>query len=175
MSNIEPHPVSEPLQKSAQATNMMHGAVKDGEKRYPRPPKGRHPAAPTAQSPRLFVENRKTVGKVIIAATAVMIHPILLICMLPSVTFEVWETPTPERSECADSKQQYCDHSQSYRYISLQSVLILSEGMAPTLPSEIDADFTNSGADGRGDYKSYESSPNFNANLFTRSILRRKK
>lgn len=164
MSNIEPHPVSEPLQKSAQAAHMMHGAVKTG-KAISAAAKGAASGGPYGAIAGFLWENRKTVGKVIIAATAVMILPILLICMLPSVIFGGLGDAYSQNDPNAPILNSNIAITHNLTDISTSISTILSEGMAATL-SEIDADFANSGADGREIINPYESSPNFNANLF---------
>ena len=80
-------PVAEPLQKSAQAAQAVRGAVKTG--------KAIAGAAKGAAAGAGFAwENRKFVGKVIIAATAVLMIPILILCMLPGIIFGGFGSPT---------------------------------------------------------------------------------
>ena len=79
-------PVAEPLQKSAQAAQAVRGAVKTG-KAIAGAAKGAAAGGVWGAVAGFAWENRKFVGKVIIAATAVLMIPILILCMLPGIIF----------------------------------------------------------------------------------------
>lgn len=79
-------PVAEPLQKGAQAAQAVRGAVKTG-KAIAGAAKGAAAGGVWGAVAGFAWENRKFVGKVIIAATAVLMIPILILCMLPGIIF----------------------------------------------------------------------------------------
>ncbi len=79
-------PVAEPLQASAQAANMVRGAVKTG-KAIAAAAKGAAAGGVWGAIGAFAWENRKFLTKVIIAATAVLMIPIIILCMLPSIIF----------------------------------------------------------------------------------------
>lgn len=157
-------PIAEPLQKTAQAAQAVRGAVKTG-KAIAAAAKGASAGGVWGAIAGFAWENRKFVSKVIIAATAVLIIPIIILCMLPSVIFGGFgsshspvdpDTPIMNSSIALDS---------NLTTISTSVSTILSEGMAITLQA-IETDYANCTADGMEIVNPYESSPNFNANLF---------
>ena len=75
-------PAAEPLQKGAQAAQMVRGAVKTG-KAIAGAAKGAAAGGPYGAADGFVWENRKVIGKIIIAVIAFMMIPIMLICMLP--------------------------------------------------------------------------------------------
>ena len=157
-------PIAEPLQKTAQAAQAVRGAVKTG-KAIAAAAKGASAGGVWGAIAGFAWENRKFVSKVVIADTAVLIIPIIILCMLPSVIFGGFgsshspvdpDTPIMNSSIALDS---------NLTTISTSVSTILSEGMAITLQA-IDTDYANCTADGMEIVNPYESSPNFNANLF---------
>ena len=80
------HPVSEPIQKSAQAAHMVHGAAKVG-KAVAGVTEGAAAGGLYGAIIAFAWENRKLLAQIAIAATAVVIFPIIMLCMLPSVIF----------------------------------------------------------------------------------------
>ena len=157
-------PIAEPLQKSAQAAQAVRGAVKTG-KAISAAAKGASAGGVWGAVAGFAWENRKFVSKVIISATAVLMLPIIILCMLPSVIFGGFgssyspadpSTPIMNSSIALDS---------NLTDISTSVSTILSEGMAITL-QEIETDYAGCTADGMEIVNPYESSPNFNANLF---------
>lgn len=157
-------PAAEPLQKGAQAAQMVRGAVKTG-KAIAGAAKGAAAGGPYGAAAGFVWENRKVIGKIIIAVIAFMMIPIMLICMLPSIIFggltEAFSpkdpgTPVLNSSVAIDSH---------LTEISTTVSTVLSEGMADILQS-IDTDYASCTADGKEIINPYESSPNFNANLF---------
>lgn len=157
-------PAAEPLQKGAQAAQMVRGAVKTG-KAIAGAAKGAAAGGPYGAAAGFVWENRKVIGKIIIAVIAFMMIPIMLICMLPSIIFGGLadafspndpDTPVLNSSVAIDS---------NLTEISTTVSTVLSEGMADTLQS-IETDYASCTADGKEIINPYESSPNFNANLF---------
>lgn len=157
-------PVAEPLQKGAQAAQMVRGAVKTG-KAIAGAAKGAAAGGVWGAVAGFAWENRKFLGKVIIAATAVLMIPIIILCMLPSVIFGGLnnshssadpDTPIMNSSVAIDS---------NLTEISTAVSTVLSEGMADTLQA-IENDYASCTADGKEIINPYESSPNYNCNLF---------
>lgn len=157
-------PVSEPLQKGAQAAQMVRGAVKTG-KAIAGAAKGAAAGGVWGAVAGFAWENRKFLAKVIIAATAVLMIPIILLCMLPSIIFggldnayspEDPDTPILNSSTAIDA---------NLADISTAVSTVLSEGMADTLQA-IENDYANCTADGKEIVNPYESSPSFNCNQF---------
>lgn len=79
-------PVAEPLQKTAQTAQMVKGAIKTG-KAIAGAAKGAAAGGPYGAAIGLVWGNRKLIGKIIIAVIAVLMIPIMIICMLPSIIF----------------------------------------------------------------------------------------
>ncbi len=157
-------PTAEPLQKGAQAAQMVRGAVKTG-KAIAGAAKGAAAGGPYGAAAGFVWENRKVIGKIIIAVIAFMMIPIMLLCMLPSIIFggltEAFSpkdpgTPVLNSSVAIDSH---------LTEISTTVSTVMSDGMADILQS-IETDYASCTADGKEIINSYESSPNFNANLF---------
>ena len=157
-------PVAEPLQKGAQAAQAVRGAVKTG-KAIAGAAKGAAAGGVWGAVAGFAWENRKFVGKVIIAATAVLMIPILILCMLPGIIFGGFgnshspadpDTPIMNSSAVIDS---------NLTEISTAVSRVLSEALTDTL-SAIDNDYAACTADGKEVINPYESSPNFNANQF---------
>lgn len=157
-------PVAEPLQKGAQAAQAVRGAVKTG-KAIAGAAKGAAAGGVWGAVAGFAWENRKFVGKVIIAATAVLMIPILILCMLPGIIFGGFgnshspadpDTPIMNSSAVIDS---------NLTEISTAVSRVLSEALTDTL-SAIDNDYAACTADGKEVISPYESSPNFNANQF---------
>lgn len=154
-------PVSEPLQKGAQAAQMVRGAVKTG-KAIAGAAKGAAAGGVWGAVAGFAWENRKFLAKVIIAATAVLMIPIIILCMLPSIIFggfgnayspEDPDTPILNSSTAIDA---------NLADISTAVSTVLSEGMADTLQA-IENDYANCTADGKEIINPYESSPSFRA------------
>ena len=157
-------PVAEPLQKGAQAAQAVRGAVKTG-KAIAGAAKGAAAGGVWGAVAGFAWENRKFVGKVIIAATAVLMIPILILCMLPGIIFGGFgnshspadpDTPIMNSSAAIDG---------NLTEISTAVSRVLSEALTDTL-SAIDNDYAACTADGKEVINPYESSPNFNANQF---------
>lgn len=157
-------PVAEPLQKGAQAAQAVRGAVKTG-KVIAGAAKGAAVGGVWGAVAGFAWENRKFVGKVIIAATAVLMIPILILCMLPGIIFGGFgnsrspadpDTPIMNSGAVIDS---------NLTEISTAVSRMLSEALTDTL-SAIDNDYAACTADGKEVINPYESSPNFNANQF---------
>ena len=86
MAENKQNPADEPLQKGAQAANMVRGAVKAG-KAIAGAAKGAAAGGPYGAIIAFAWENRKLIAKITISATALILIPIIMLCMLPSVIF----------------------------------------------------------------------------------------
>ena len=157
-------PVAEPLQKTMQAAQAVRGAVKTG-KAIAAAAKGAAAGGVWGAISAFAWENRKFLTKVLIAATAVLMIPIIILCMLPSVIFGGFgdshsaadpNTPILNSSVAIDS---------NLTQISTTVSTVLSERMTEVLQA-IEDDYANCTADGMEIINPHESAPNFNANLF---------
>ena len=157
-------PVAEPLQKTMQAAQAVRGAVKAG-KAIAAAAKGAAAGGVWGVIGAFAWENRKFLTKVLIAATAVLMIPIIILCMLPSVIFGGFgdshsaadpNTPIINSSVAIDS---------NLTQISTTVSTVLSERMTEVLQA-IEDDYANCTADGKEIINPHESAPNFNANLF---------
>ena len=157
-------PVAEPLQKTMQAAQAVRGAVKAG-KAIAAAAKGAAAGGVWGAIGAFAWENRKFLTKVLIAATAVLMIPIIILCMLPSVIFGGFgdshsaadpNTPIINSSVAIDS---------NLTQISTTVSTVLSERMTEVLQA-IEDDYANCTADGKEIINPHESAPNFNANLF---------
>jgi len=157
-------PVAEPLQKTMQAAQAVRGAVKTG-KAIAAAAKGAAAGGVWGAIGAFAWENRKFLTKVLIAATAVLMIPIIILCMLPSVIFGGFgdtyspadpDTPILNSSIAVDS---------NLTQISTAVSTVLSERMTEVLQA-IEDDYANCTADGKEIINPHESAPNFNANLF---------
>ena len=157
-------PVAEPLQKTMQAAQAVRGAVKTG-KAIAAAAKGAAAGGVWGAIGAFAWENRKFLTKVLIAATAVLMIPIIILCMLPSVIFGGFgdshsaadpNTPILNSSVAIDT---------NLTQISTTVSTVLSERMTEVLQA-IEDDYANCIADGKEIINPHESAPNFNANLF---------
>ena len=157
-------PVAEPLQKTAQTAQMVKGAIKTG-KAIAGAAKGAAAGGPYGAAIGLVWGNRKLIGKIIIAVIAVLMIPIMIICMLPSIIFgglaDAFSPDDPD-TPILNSSTVINDNLTD---ISTTVSTVLSESMSDTLAA-IESDYANCTADGKEIINPHESSPNFNANLF---------
>ena len=160
----ENRPVAEPLQRTMQAAQTVRGAVKAG-KAIAAAAKGAAAGGVWGAIGAFAWENRKFLTKVLIAATAVLMIPIIILCMLPSVIFGGFgnshsaadpDTPILNSSVAVDS---------NLTQISTTVNTVLSERMTEVLQA-IEDDYATCTADGKEIINPHESAPNFNANLF---------
>lgn len=157
-------PVAEPLQKTMQAAQAVRGAVKTG-KAIAAAAKGAAAGGVWGAIGAFAWENRKFLTKVLIAATAVLMIPIIILCMLPSVIFGGFG----DSHSAADPNTPILNSSiaidTNLTQISTTVSTVLSERMTEVLQA-IEDDYANCTADGKEIINPHESAPNFNANLF---------
>ena len=141
----EKNPVSEPLQKGAQAANAIRGAVKTG-KAIAGAAKGAAAGGPYGAAAGFIWENRKLIGKIIIASVVIMMLPILFICMLPTIIFggteNAFSPSNPDSPILNDSVAVETNIAEITSIVN--SVLV--ESMTELL-EQIDADFISSEAE----------------------------
>ncbi len=157
------HPVSEPIQKSAQAANLIHGAVKTG-KAIAGAAEGAAAGGPAGAAVGFLWSNRKLVGKIIIGLTAFMMLPVMVICMLPSIIFSSI-TGGSQEAASAPILNDYAAIQGNLTKIQSMVSSVLSEALQQTL-ADIQADFADSGADKIEIRNPYAESTGFNVNLF---------
>lgn len=159
----EKNPASEPLQKSAQAANAIRGAVKTG-KAIAGAAKGAAVGGPYGAAAGFVWEHRKLLGKILIAAIALLMLPILFLMMLPSLifgglinAFSPNDSSTPVLNSSTAINANLTEITETVN-------TVLSDAMDDLL-AEIDADFQASGADQKEIINPYET-PSFNAAQF---------
>ena len=157
-------PVAEPLQKGVQAAQAVRGAVKTG-KALAAAAKGAAAGGIWGAAAGFLWGNRKLVVKIILAATALLMLPILILCMLPGVIFGGFDhsrSPIDPDAPILNSSKVIDEHLAE---ISAAVSGVLSEALADTLAAIDDARAADT-ADGTEVINPYESSPEFNADQF---------
>lgn len=143
---------------------MVRGAVKTG-KAIAGAAKGAAAGGPYGAVAGFAWGNRKVIGKIAIAAVALLMLPILFICMLPSLIFggltQAFSPDNPEVPILNDSAAITTNLTDISNSIST----VLSESMTDIL-AQIDTDFASSGAEQKEIVNPHENSPNYNANSF---------
>lgn len=162
--NNNKNPVAEPLQKSAQAAHMVRGAIKVG-KAIAGAAKGAAAGGVWGAVAGFAWENRKIIVKIIIASTVILMIPIIILCMLPSVIFggitDAFSPDNPVTPVINDAS------AINNNIAEITSVIntVMTESQNETLQA-IENDFNSSSADGKEIINPYDGSPSFNSNLF---------
>lgn len=155
---------SNALAKSAQAANMVRGAVKTG-KAVAGAAKGAAMGGPYGAAAGFIWENRKLVGKAVIVIASLLLIPLMFLLMLPSIIFggldEAYSPNNPEVPLLNDSTAI----TQTLSEISSSLNHILSGALENVL-QEIESDFASSGASQKEIINPYGNSPSYNANSF---------
>lgn len=138
------NPALEPIEKSAQAASMIRGAVKTG-KAIAGAAQGAAAGGPAGAAVGFVWSNRKVIGKVIIAVIALLMIPIMFLCMLPALIFggfgsshSSYDPDTPilnSDTAITESANEICQRADG----------VLSEALANTVTA-IQQDFSRSGA-----------------------------
>ena len=156
--------ISEVAEKSASAASTIHGAIKTG-KAISGAAKGAAVGGPYGAAAGFLWQNKKTIGKVIIACIALLMLPVMFILMLPSLIFggltDAFSPSNPEIPVLNDDTA-IVENANS---ISFAINSALGDGLAD-VTVRIEADFTGSGGDQIEIHNPYESSPVYNANRF---------
>mgnify|MGYP002568328015 CR=1 FL=1 len=143
---------------------MVRGAVKTG-KAIAGAAKGAAAGGPYGAVAGFVWENRKVIKKIAIAAIALLMLPILFICMLPSLIFGgLTQAFSPNNSEVPILNDSAAITT-NLTDISTSISAVLSESMTDIL-AQIDTDFASSGAEQKEIVNPHENSPNYNANSF---------
>lgn len=145
MADNQQNPAVEPLQKGAQAANAVRGAVKTG-KAIAGAAKGAAAGGPYGAILGFAWENRKLIGKIIIAVIAVLMIPILILCMLPSIIFGGLNNSHSAQDPDNPILNSNIAITESTNAICQSVDGILSEALAAVV-SDIQTDFQNSSAD----------------------------
>lgn len=152
---------AEPLQKSAQAASAVRSAVKTG-KAIAGTAKGAAAGGPYGAAAGAVWGNRKVIGKIIIVVVALLMIPILFICMLPALIFggllNAFSPDKPNTPILNDSEAVSANLSQIVSSVDT----VLSESMSDLL-DQIDEDFRSSDADQKEIINPYET-PSYNTN-----------
>lgn len=155
---------SEALQKGAQAASMVKGAVKAG-KAIAGAAKGAAAGGPYGAVAGFVWGNRKMIGKIIIAVTAFLMIPIMIICMLPALIFgglvNAFSPQNPDVPVLNDNAAVM----QNVTDISTAIGGVLSEALDDVLKN-IDKDFSSSGAQQKEIINPHANSPFYNSNAF---------
>lgn len=165
------NPVSEPLQKTGQAANAAVNTAKFAKnaaklgKSIAAAAKGASAGGVWGAIAAFAWENRGLILKITIAATVVILIPILIICMLPSVIFDGLEQPySVDNKEALILNDSTVISSNIDRiYTSLGSVM--SEAKEDIL-LEIDEEFNNSEATQKEIIDTHESLTDHNVMSF---------
>lgn len=135
---------SEPLQQSSQAANATRNAVKIG-KAIAGAAKGAAVGGPYGAIVGFAWENRKIILKIIIAAIALFMIPILIICMLPSVIFGGLRNAFLPDKPDVPILNNSAAITNNLNDIAESIGTVMSEAMEDVL-TQIDKDFANSEA-----------------------------
>ncbi len=164
MAEESNNPASEPLQKSAQAANTIRGAVKTG-KAIAAAAKGAAAGGPYGAIAGFVWENRNLILKIIIAAAAVILIPIIIICMLPSVIFDGLKSAfVPDKPHIAILNDSTVIKN-NLNDISSSIGSVMSEAMSDIL-AQIDTDFANSNATQKEIINPYANTTHFSVISF---------
>lgn len=155
--------LSDTLEKGASAASTIRGAVKTG-KAIAGAAKGAAAGGPYGAVAGALWSNRRTVGKIIVAAAFLLLLPILFILMLPGLIFGGLTdafSPGTDVPILNDSTAIV----ENANNISFAVNAILSEGL-DDVKAQIDRDFAASGGDCMEITNPYENNLVSNVNLF---------
>ena len=154
--------LSDAVQQGAGAANAIRGAIKTG-KALSGAAKGAAAGGPYGAALMFAFENRKTIGKMIAAASLILLLPVLFILMLPSLIFGglsggFTESNLPVINDSATI---------SKNVVEIVSVIggVLNDGQNDVY-SRIEADFTASGCDQLEIINPYADKLVYNGSLF---------
>jgi len=154
-------PVAEPLQSSMQAAQAVRGAIKTG-KAIAAATKGAAVGGIWGAVAGFAWESRKLLVKLIIAVAALLMIPILVVCMLPAIIFGGIGSPFAPEAPSAPLLNSSAVIETNLVDISTAVYTVLSESMADIL-QEIEDDYATCVADGTETVNPHEDLPQFNA------------
>ncbi len=150
------------MQKTAQAANAVRGTVKMARgaakvgKSIAAAAKGASAGGIYGAIAAFAWENRKLIAKITVAVTAVLLIPVLIICMLPSVIFDGLERPYSLDDPDALLLNDSTVITDNIEKISASLGSVMNESKAEVL-KKIEKDFERSDADHMEIIDSHES------------------
>lgn len=162
MAEENKNSASEMLEKGANAASTIKGAIKTG-KAVSDIAKGAASGGPYGAALGALWANRKTVVKIIAAASFLLVLPILFVMMLPGLIFGGFDSDT------AAGQPPILNNDaaivENVNNLSFAISAILGEGLED-VQERIDADFAASSGDQKEIINPYSASPIYNTNLF---------
>ncbi len=155
---------SEVLEKGANAAQAIRGAAKTG-KAIAGVTRGAAVGGPYGAIAGALWSNRKTVIKIVLAVSFLLLLPVLFILMLPGLIFGGFSSDSPADPDQPPIFNNDAAIIENVNNISFTINGILGEGLDDVL-TRIDEDFAASGGNQKEVVNPYASSPVYNANLF---------
>ena len=156
--------LSEALETGASAASTIQGAIKTG-KAVAGIAKGAAAGGPYGAVAGALWSNRKTVGKILVAAAFLLLLPILFVLMLPGLIFGGLTDGFSPGAPDVPILNNSAAIVENANNISFSINAILSEGLEDVL-ARIDADFAASGGDCKDVINPYAGNLMSNINLF---------
>ncbi len=150
-----------PLQSAAQAAQTVKGAIKTG-KAIASASKGAAVGGVWGAAAGLLWDGRKVISKIIIASAALLMIPVLIVCMLPLIIFGGFDSSESSGEPILNDNAAIMSNLDS---ITTTVNYVMSEALNETL-SSIDNDFSESGADGKDIINPYSDSSHVNVDSF---------
>lgn len=164
MSEEQKSGFSEAVDVGASAAHTIRGAVKAG-KAVSAAAKGAAAGGPYGAAVGAAWAGRKHIGKIIVAAIALLMLPVLFLLMLPGLIFGgLTNAFSPADSEVPILNSEVAI-TESANEITFTINGILGEALDDVI-ARIEADFAASGADHMEIKNPYSAGPIYNANLF---------
>lgn len=164
MSEEQKSGFSEAVDVGASAAHSIRGAVKAG-KAVSAAAKGAAAGGPYGAAVGAAWAGRKHIGKIIVAAIALLMLPVLFLLMLPGLIFGgLTNAFSPADSEVPILNSEVAI-TESANEITFTINGILGEALDDVI-ARIEADFAASGADHMEIKNPYSAGPIYNANLF---------
>ena len=164
MSEEQKSGFSEAVDVGASAAHTIRGAVKAG-KAVSAAAKGAAAGGPYGAAVGAAWAGRKHIGKIIVAAIALLMLPVLFVLMLPGLIFGgLTNAFSPADSEVPILNSEVAI-TESANEITFTINGILGEALDDVI-ARIEADFAASGADHMEIRNPYSAGPIYNANLF---------
>lgn len=165
MENEQKSGLSQTLETGRTAAHMVRGAVKAG-RAVSGAAKGAAAAGPYGAVAGALWENRRLVGKVIIAVIALLLIPVVFVVSLPAVIFgglsDAFSSTAFSSAPILNNNAAILENVSE---ITAAIDGIMSGGLEDTM-KQIEADFASSGADEMEVINPYVGSPLYNANQF---------
>lgn len=164
MENEQKSGLSETIETGRIAAHMVRGAIKTG-KTVSGAAKGAAAGGPYGAVAGVIWENRRMVGKIIIAVIALLLIPVVFMVSLPGVIFDnLLNAFSPAFSD-APILNNNAAIVENITEITATIDGIMAGGLEDTM-KQIEADFASSDADEMEVINPYAGSPLYNANQF---------